>query len=97
MSLPTVAIVGRPNVGKSSLLNRLARKRVSIVDPTPGVTRDRVAVIIDIEVPLEIAEGEGAEPRMIELVDTGGWVIMPPCPSAVLRVGRCSFISMGYP
>ena len=75
MSLPTVAIVGRPNVGKSSLLNRLARKRVSIVDPTPGVTRDRVAVIIDIDVPLDIEDGEGIEPRMIELVDTGGWGI----------------------
>jgi len=44
MSFPVVAIVGRPNVGKSSLLNRLARRRVSIVDPTPGVTRDRVSV-----------------------------------------------------
>ena len=71
----SLAIVGRPNVGKSSLLNRLARKRVSIVDPTPGVTRDRVAVIIDIDVPLDIEDGEGIEPRMIELVDTGGWGI----------------------
>ena len=49
MPLPTVAIVGRPNVGKSSILNRLARRRVSIVDPTPGVTRDRVAVVIDVD------------------------------------------------
>ena len=40
-----LAIIGRPNVGKSSLLNRLAKRRVSIVDPTPGVTRDRVSVI----------------------------------------------------
>jgi len=43
MALPVVAIVGRPNVGKSSLLNTLAGKRISIVDPTPGVTRDRVS------------------------------------------------------
>ncbi|MBM4014936.1 MAG: ribosome biogenesis GTPase Der [Planctomycetes bacterium] len=60
MPLPVVAIVGRPNVGKSSLFNALVRSRVSIVDPTPGVTRDRVAV--------ELRHGE----RRCELVDTGG-------------------------
>ena len=37
-----IVIVGRPNVGKSSLMNRLAGRKVSIVDPTAGVTRDRV-------------------------------------------------------
>lgn len=60
MSLPIVAIVGRPNVGKSSLLNIMAGRRISIVDDTPGVTRDRVAT------PIEIGTG------FIELVDTGG-------------------------
>ncbi len=58
--MPTVAIVGRPNVGKSSLLNRLVGQRISIVDPTPGVTRDRISV------PCPIGDG------YIELVDTGG-------------------------
>ncbi len=60
MRLPTVAIVGRPNVGKSSVLNRLVGQRISIVDPTPGVTRDRISV------PCPIGEG------YVELVDTGG-------------------------
>jgi len=60
MSLPLVVIVGRPNVGKSSLLNALARERISIVDPRPGITRDRVTAVI--------AHGE----RYFELVDTGG-------------------------
>ena len=60
MSLPVVAIVGRPNVGKSSLFNALVRSRVAIVDPTPGVTRDRVSV--------ELRHDE----RRCELVDTGG-------------------------
>ena len=43
MALPTVAIIGRPNVGKSSLLNALAGAMISIVEPTVGVTRDRVS------------------------------------------------------
>jgi GTPase len=60
MFLPTVAIIGRPNVGKSSLLNCLARKRISIVDPTSGVTRDRISVEIEYE------------GRLFELIDTGG-------------------------
>jgi GTP-binding protein len=60
MSVPKVVIVGRPNVGKSSLLNWLSGKRISIVEPTPGVTRDRVAYLMHID------------NRYFELVDTGG-------------------------
>ena len=71
MSLPRIAIVGRPNVGKSSLLNRLARRRVSIVDPTPGVTRDRVSVVLEINPPLKTPRG--TESRLAEIFDTGGW------------------------
>jgi GTPase len=60
MSVPKVVIVGRPNVGKSSLLNWLAGRLVSVVEPTAGVTRDRVTYLMH--------EGE----RYFELVDTGG-------------------------
>jgi GTP-binding protein len=65
-SMPTVAIVGRPNVGKSSLLNALVGKRISIVQDMPGVTRDRISI------PLKI------EDRYVELVDTGGYGFVDP-------------------
>jgi len=60
MGIPQVVIVGRPNVGKSSLFNWLAGKRLAIVDPTAGVTRDRVTHLIELR------------HRFVELVDTGG-------------------------
>jgi GTP-binding protein len=68
--LPRIAIIGRPNVGKSSLFNRLAGRRISIVDPTPGVTRDRVTYTIEVPPPEDAPDGE---PRYAELVDTGGY------------------------
>src|SRR5437016_2786565 len=60
-TLPVIAIVGRPNVGKSSLLNALTGKRISIVQDMPGVTRDRVSI------PLRVDD------HFVELVDTGGY------------------------
>lgn len=71
MPSPQIAIIGRPNVGKSSLLNRLAKRRVSIVDPTPGVTRDRVSITLELEPPIETARGTPT--KMVELIDTGGY------------------------
>jgi GTP-binding protein len=59
--LPVVAIIGRPNVGKSSLVNRILRRREAVVEDVPGVTRDRVSYE---------AEWSG---RRFTVVDTGGW------------------------
>lgn len=66
--LPVITIVGRQNVGKSSLLNALAGRRLAIVDPTPGVTRDRVSAIIT------------HRGTAFELVDTGGIGLRPGDP-----------------
>ncbi|MDR1410609.1 MAG: ribosome biogenesis GTPase Der [Spirochaetaceae bacterium] len=60
-NLPLVALVGRPNVGKSTLFNRLLRQRRSITDPTPGVTRDPVGASAFIA------------GKPVRLVDTGGF------------------------
>ena len=58
--IPRVVIVGRPNVGKSTLFNWLAERRIAIEDPTAGVTRDR------------LVQRVGLDGRVIDLVDTGG-------------------------
>ncbi len=60
---PLIALVGRPNVGKSTLFNRILRERAAIVDSTPGVTRDR-----------HISEGFW-QGRAFRLMDTGGYAL----------------------
>ncbi|HEX2576246.1 MAG TPA: ribosome biogenesis GTPase Der [Aquihabitans sp.] len=74
--LPVVAIVGRPNVGKSTLLNRIVGRREAIVEERPGVTRDRKVVT---------AEWQG---QAFRVMDTGGW--MPGGDALDAKVSRQS-------
>lgn len=74
MAMPLIAIVGRPNVGKSTLFNRLIGERLAIVEDTPGVTRDRLYGTFDWR------------GREYALVDTGG--IVPDEPDPILTQTR---------
>src|SRR3981189_2784967 len=77
-AVPTVVIVGRPNVGKSTLFNAILRQRRSIVGDEPGITRDRIY-------------GETAHwGRRLELIDTGGIITDDHelIPSQILKQAR---------
>lgn len=81
LGLPTIAIIGRPNVGKSTLVNRMIGRREAIVEDTPGVTRDRVKYE---------AEWNG---RRFFLIDTGGWEVKPEGISEKITAGAEAAIS----
>src|SRR5260370_5190519 len=77
-ALPTVVIVGRPNVGKSTLFNRITGQRRDIVGDESGITRDRIERITD------------HKGRRFELIDTGGIVVQDSdyVPSQIVKQAR---------
>ncbi len=81
LGLPTIAVIGRPNVGKSTLVNRMIGRREAIVEDSPGVTRDRVKYE---------AEWNG---RRFFLIDTGGWEVKPEGISEKITAGAEAAIS----
>ena len=69
MSKPIVAVVGRPNVGKSTLFNTLAGEKISIVEDTPGVTRDRIyADVTWLDYAFTLIDTGGIEPESDDLI-----------------------------
>lgn len=69
MSKPIVAIIGRPNVGKSTLFNRLAKARISIVDDQPGVTRDRIYADVEwLKYRFTMIDTGGIEPESTDII-----------------------------
>src|SRR5215468_2246487 len=85
-AIPTVVIVGRPNVGKSTLFNRITGQRRSIVGDEPGITRDRIH---------GTAEHDG---RRFELIDTGGIVVHDQeyIPGQILRQAEVALESASH-
>lgn len=81
MAKPVVALVGRPNVGKSTLFNRLCGERLAIVDDTPGTTRDRL---------FAVGEWSGIQ---FDIVDTGGIDPTTASSKSPLSIGSADFIA----
>lgn len=81
MAKPVVALVGRPNVGKSTLFNRLCGERLAIVDDTPGTTRDRL---------FAVGEWSGVQ---FDIVDTGGIDPTSASSKSPLSIGSAEFIA----
>src|SRR5215470_14866193 len=85
-AIPTVVIVGRPNVGKSTLFNRITGQRRAIVGDEPGITRDRIH---------GSAEHDG---RRFELIDTGGIVVQDQeyIPAQILKQAQHALKAAGH-
>ena len=87
MSKPIVAIVGRPNVGKSTLFNTLAGERISIVKDYPGVTRDRIYADVDwLNHNFTIVDSGGIEP------DTGDMMLKHMREQAIIAIDTADVI-----